>query len=157
MTDDGSSKRFTYECCQARGASHDRDEQSAVGEENQGSVRHTEHFECHGRLYVTPHEGVAVVRITHRQSHQSCELTEVRTLRTSPSSIPVLTVAQPHSFEGRVEHMHQQLMDVTAFLESQGPHMTPEFLDEFLDNFAEFFKFVQDSKRDLTRRTPEDE
>ena len=28
-------------------------------------------FNCHGRLHITPHNGVAIVKIAHHQSHKS--------------------------------------------------------------------------------------
>ena len=67
----GLSKRFTFQCCQARGTVNDRAKQSAVDEKKQRIVRRMERFDCHGRLHVTLHNGVAVVKIAHRQSHKS--------------------------------------------------------------------------------------
>jgi hypothetical protein len=34
-------------------------------------VRRMERFDCHGRLHVTIHNGIATVKITHQQSHKS--------------------------------------------------------------------------------------
>ena len=64
------SKRFTYHCCQARGTSNDRDKQSVADEKDQRITRRMQRFDCHGRLHVTIHDGVAAVRITHQQAHK---------------------------------------------------------------------------------------
>lgn len=47
-TDSGLSKRFTYECCQARQTSNDREKKTVVDEENQRIARRMERFDCHG-------------------------------------------------------------------------------------------------------------
>ena len=44
--------------------------QSTVGKEKQSVVRRMECFDCHGQLHVSLHNAVAVVNITHRQSHK---------------------------------------------------------------------------------------
>ena len=44
--------------------------QSTVSDVKQRVVRRMEHFDCHGRLRISLHNGVAVVRITHHQSHK---------------------------------------------------------------------------------------
>jgi hypothetical protein len=68
-TANGLYKTFTYECCQARGTSNDRDKESAVDES-----RFKELFavwnalNCNGRLYIEVHNGVAVVKVAHQQS-----------------------------------------------------------------------------------------
>jgi len=43
---------------------------SAVGMEKQRIVRHMQHFDCHGRMHITIHNGTAIVDITHCQSHK---------------------------------------------------------------------------------------
>ena len=44
--------------------------QSTVGKEKQRVARRMERFDCHGKLHVSLQNGVAVVSITHRQSHK---------------------------------------------------------------------------------------
>ena len=44
---------------------------SSVGEEKQRTSRRMERFDCHGRLHVALHNGVAAVEIAHRQPHKS--------------------------------------------------------------------------------------
>ena len=44
--------------------------QSTVGKEKQRVVRCMERFDCHSQLHVSLHNGVAVVSITHHQSHK---------------------------------------------------------------------------------------
>ena len=44
--------------------------QSNIGKEKQRVVRHMECFDCHGKLHISFHDGVAVVSITHCQSHK---------------------------------------------------------------------------------------
>jgi len=69
-TVDGSSARFTYQCCQARGTANDTAKRSVVDEKKQQIVRRMERFNCHGQLNVVLHNAVAVVKIAHRQSHK---------------------------------------------------------------------------------------
>jgi hypothetical protein len=73
--------------------------------------------------------------------------------RTSPSSISVLTVVQPLSFEEQCENTEKQLLMVLALFRSQLPHMTPEWYAKFCDSADSLFKFVDDTIRDETRRT----
>jgi len=46
------------------------DKGTTVSKEKQRTVRRMDRFECHGKLHVTPHEGIANVEITHQQSHK---------------------------------------------------------------------------------------
>jgi len=66
----GSSTRFIYECCQAQGTVNDMAKQSAVGKEKRRTVCHMQRFDCHSRMCIALHNGIAVVDITHHQSHK---------------------------------------------------------------------------------------
>lgn len=67
----GLAQRFTYQCCQARGTSNDREKETAVDEKKRRITRRMERFDCKGRLHITVHSGVAIVQITHQQTHKS--------------------------------------------------------------------------------------
>ena len=49
---------------------NDLPKKSTVGEEKQRTVRRMERFDCKGRLHVALRNGIAVVEITHCQSHK---------------------------------------------------------------------------------------
>ena len=49
---------------------NDLPKKSTVGEEKQRIVRCMECFDCHGQLHVALRDGIAVVEITHCQSHK---------------------------------------------------------------------------------------
>ena len=65
---DGASTQFIYNCCQARGTANDMAKQLNIGKEKQRVVHHMEHFDCHSKLHISLHNGIAVVSITHCQS-----------------------------------------------------------------------------------------
>ena len=46
------------------------DKGTTVSKEKQRNVHHMDCFECHGKLHVTPHKGIANVEITHQQLHK---------------------------------------------------------------------------------------
>ena len=50
---------------------NDLPKQSAVTEEKQRIAHRMERFDCHGRLHVALRNGIAVVEVTHSQSHKS--------------------------------------------------------------------------------------
>ena len=74
-------------------------------------------------------------------------------VRTSPSSISVLTVAQPLSLEEESENQKKVLRFAIAMLESQPSPMNPMWHAKFSEEFGRFEKYVVDNMCDETRRT----
>jgi hypothetical protein len=71
---------------------------------------------------------------------------------TLPSSISVLTVAQPPSLDEQFKDTCQQLFVVIDLLDSQHAHMNPDWYAKFCDSGTRFFKFVEDNICDETCR-----
>lgn len=72
---------------------------------------------------------------------------------TPPSSIYVLTVLQPLTFEERVKNTEKDFMDALALFRSQIGHMNPAWYEKICNIGEPLFKFLRDNVRDETRRT----
>ena len=80
-------------------------------------------------------------------------------VRTSPSSISVLTVTQPPSLEEQYEMRVNGALRLLALLRSQQSHPNPDWLARFDEESNSLYKFVNDNFRDETSssHTPEDQ
>ena len=77
--------------------------------------------------------------------------TEVRT--SSPSSIPVLKIAQPLSLDQEFDKSQQLLLDALALLNSQQAQMNPDWHAKFRESGTQLFNFIQDNIKDENHRT----